>query len=94
MSSSPDIIGTTQNCSSRGSNKKAKFLSNSNMPGSSDLTSSPAWTALQSHYDMVQSVTMKDLFAQDPSRFDKFSTKFQDDNDDLLLLLDYSKNFN
>jgi glucose-6-phosphate isomerase len=57
------------------------------MPGSSDLTSSPAWTALTSHYETVQSVTMKSLFAQDPSRFDKFSTTFEDD-----LLLDYSKN--
>ena len=52
-----------------------------------DLTSSSAWTALKAHYDVVKDVTLKDLFAADPSRFDKLSTTFEGD-----LLLDYSKN--
>ena len=54
---------------------------------SSSLTSSAAWTALQAHYDgSLKNVHMKDLFANDPGRFDKFSTKFED------ILLDFSKN--
>ncbi|OOG23772.1 glucose-6-phosphate isomerase [Thioalkalivibrio denitrificans] len=45
-----------------------------------------AWQALASHYDAMQNVHMKALFAQDPARFEKFSLRFGD------LLLDYSKN--
>lgn len=54
----------------------------------SDLTVSPAWTALEAHYSMMKSVHMKELFANDPSRFDKFSSKL--DIGDILL--DFSKN--
>jgi len=52
----------------------------------SGLSSSPAWKALDAHYATMKSVHMKDLFAKDPERFDKFSLKFED------ILLDYSKN--
>jgi Phosphoglucose isomerase len=52
----------------------------------SDLTTSPAWTALASHYAVMKDVQMKTLFAEDPTRFDKFSTTFEN------ILLDYSKN--
>jgi glucose-6-phosphate isomerase len=52
----------------------------------SDLTTSPAWSALTAHYESVKDVHMKTLFAEDPNRFDKFSGKFED------ILLDYSKN--
>jgi glucose-6-phosphate isomerase len=52
-----------------------------------DLTATPAWKALQTHYDGgMKNVQMKDLFAHDPERFRKFSMKFED------ILLDYSKN--
>jgi glucose-6-phosphate isomerase len=52
----------------------------------SRLTVSPAWQALQTHYEKIRSLHMRDLFAQDPQRFQQFSLQFED------LLLDYSKN--
>ena len=52
----------------------------------SDLTLSAAWSALSAHYGTVKDVHMKTLFAEDASRFDTFSTNFED------ILLDYSKN--
>ena len=52
----------------------------------STLTSSAAWKALEMHQREMANVHMRDLFAQDPQRFHKFSLQFQD------LLLDYSKN--
>ncbi|MBP8238338.1 MAG: glucose-6-phosphate isomerase [Saprospiraceae bacterium] len=45
-----------------------------------------AWQKLQSHYEQMNSVHMRDLFAADPQRFQKFSLQFED------LLADYSKN--
>ena len=52
----------------------------------SALTDSTAWTALQKHYDELHGVHMRDLFAQDPRRFERFSLRFGD------ILVDYSKN--
>jgi glucose-6-phosphate isomerase len=52
----------------------------------STLTTSAAWQALEKHQKEIATVHMRDLFAQDPERFHKFSLAFQD------LLLDYSKN--
>jgi glucose-6-phosphate isomerase len=52
----------------------------------SDLTSSPAWKALEAHYGTMKNVHMKELFANDSERFHKYSMKFED------ILLDYSKN--
>jgi glucose-6-phosphate isomerase len=52
----------------------------------STLTSSAAWTALETHQHEMANIHMRELFAQDPERFNKFSLRFQD------LLLDYSKN--
>lgn len=49
-------------------------------------TQTEAWKALEAHYPSMQQVHMKDLFAQDPERFDRFSLWFED------ILLDYSKN--
>ncbi len=50
------------------------------------LTQSPAWRALTGHRDAVQSSHLRDLFATDPRRFDRFSIEVED------LLVDYSKN--
>src|SRR5882672_9677062 len=50
------------------------------------LTDSPAWKALQKHYDSASKLHMRQLFVSDPRRFEKFSAKACD------LLLDYSKN--
>lgn len=52
----------------------------------SQLTTSPAWLALNAHRQEVAHLQMRELFAQDPQRFERFSLKFQD------ILFDYSKN--
>ena len=52
----------------------------------SDLTKSEAWQALQSHYEDIKNVHMRDLFSQDLKRFEKFSLRFDE------ILLDFSKN--
>ncbi|MBI1194684.1 MAG: glucose-6-phosphate isomerase [Gammaproteobacteria bacterium] len=52
----------------------------------SELTQSPAWRALQAHHDQVKDLHMRDLFARDEGRFDRFSLRLED------ILLDYSKN--
>jgi len=49
------------------------------------LTQSPAWIALQAHQPEMANQHLRDLFGQDPQRFDKFSLSFND------ILLDYSK---
>ena len=50
------------------------------------LTQLPAYKALEAHYQQTKHLQMRDLFAQDSSRFEKFSVQFND------ILLDYSKN--
>lgn len=49
-------------------------------------TETTAWRKLEMHFLMMQATHLKELFAEDPQRFDKFSVQFKD------LLLDYSKN--
>ncbi len=49
-------------------------------------TQTHAWHALAAHYDAKKKFHMRDLFAEDPKRFEKYSLKFED------ILLDYSKN--
>ncbi len=50
------------------------------------LTDSPAWRALHTHFEQIKDVHMRDLFAQDSERFSRFSTQMDD------ILLDFSKN--
>jgi len=50
------------------------------------VTRIPEWQALAAHHRQAASVSMRDLFAADPQRFDNFSLRLGD------LLLDYSKN--
>jgi glucose-6-phosphate isomerase len=52
----------------------------------SALTESKAWKDLEAHQKEMAGVHMRDLFAQDPKRFEKFSLRFKD------FLLDFSKN--
>lgn len=52
----------------------------------SSLTSSAAWQALATHYAQVRDLPMRQLFADDPDRFRRFTLSHGD------LLLDYSKN--
>ncbi|MEN7549335.1 glucose-6-phosphate isomerase [Rapidithrix thailandica] len=49
-------------------------------------TKTAAWQNLATHFQNMQAVQMKELFAQDPQRFARFSVKFED------ILVDYSKN--
>lgn len=50
------------------------------------FTQNPAYAKLLAHFEATQSVQIKDLFAEDTERFNRFSTRFED------ILLDYSKN--
>ena len=52
----------------------------------SELTESPAWKALREHHAKIEPLQMRDLFAQDADRFNKFSLRYDD------ILLDVSKN--
>lgn len=52
----------------------------------SSLTTSKAWTALQSHYHQIKNDRMRDAFEKDTNRFNKFSISFDG------ILYDYSKN--
>jgi glucose-6-phosphate isomerase len=49
------------------------------------ITATPAWQALQAHSTTVRKLHLRELFAQDPRRFDRFSLHLED------LLFDYSK---
>ena len=51
-----------------------------------DPTQTEAWRKLEAHYEQLKAVHMKQLFANDPQRFDRFSIQFED------ILVDFSKN--
>ncbi|GAB3506731.1 glucose-6-phosphate isomerase [Spirosoma knui] len=50
------------------------------------FTDLPAYAQLQAHYDALKDRHLRDLFAEDPDRFTKFSRRFDE------ILLDFSKN--
>ena len=52
----------------------------------STLTQSSTWKALEAHFKEIRQSHMRDMFVEDPQRFDKFSLKLND------ILFDYSKN--
>src|SRR5210317_1934396 len=52
----------------------------------SKLKETLAWKALEAHYETVKDLHMRDLFTEDPERFNRFSVRSND------LLLDFSKN--
>lgn len=49
-------------------------------------TTTNSWQKLQTHFNTISAVEMKNLFDADPKRFEKFSLKFND------ILVDFSKN--
>ena len=51
-----------------------------------DPTKTKSWQLLSEHYQELKPVHMRDLFREDPGRFEKFSIPFND------ILVDYSKN--
>ena len=50
------------------------------------ITQLPAWRKLQTHYGEIQPIHMRDLFAGDPDRGERFAVE------DIGIYLDYSKN--
>ena len=52
----------------------------------SELTKSAIWQSLNAHYENIRPIHMRDLFKQDPNRFENFSLQIND------LLFDFSKN--
>jgi glucose-6-phosphate isomerase len=52
----------------------------------SRLTDSPAWRALKAHHSAIEPLHMRQMFRDDPARFDKFSLQVGN------LLFDFSKN--
>lgn len=52
----------------------------------SNLTQSPAWLALKAHQQVIATQSMRQMFQNDPARFDRFNVQLDD------LLFDYSKN--
>lgn len=52
----------------------------------SKLTRSAAWQALSTHFSAIQQLHMREMFQEDPARFEKFSLRLGN------LLFDYSKN--
>jgi len=59
---------------------------NANMLHKTNPTKTKTWQHLNAHFEKIKDVHMKDLFANDPLRFNRFSIRFED------ILLDYSKN--
>jgi len=49
-------------------------------------TTTKTWQSLLSHLEKIKTTHLRDLFTQDPARFQKFSLQFND------ILVDYSKN--
>ncbi|MDR1923305.1 MAG: glucose-6-phosphate isomerase [Planctomycetaceae bacterium] len=54
----------------------------------SKLTQSAAWTALSEHRKSLENISLRQLFLDNPNRFDQFSILF----DKQKILFDYSKN--
>lgn len=54
----------------------------------------PAWSELQAHRDSVgKNFVLKEAFASDPSRFDRFTRTFESAGVSADILFDFSKNF-
>src|SRR3954465_9625152 len=51
-----------------------------------EINETPSWKALEQHQRALAPVQMRDLFAKEPGRFERFSLRLGD------LLLDFSKN--
>ena len=51
------------------------------------VTETKAWKDLESHFEKIKGLHMKDMFESDSDRFQKFSVNYNE-----KILLDYSKN--
>jgi glucose-6-phosphate isomerase len=64
------------------------------MPGFSQASELPAWKNLQAHHEKLgKDIVLREYFAKDPKRFEKFSHTFYNDADNSETLFDFSKNF-
>lgn len=64
------------------------------MPGFAQATDLDAWQKLQDHHvTLGKNIVLKDVFAKDPQRFEKFSRTFHNSADNSEILFDFSKNF-
>lgn len=64
------------------------------MPGFSQASDLSAWKSLQKHHqELGRSIVLKEAFAKDPQRFEKFSRTFHNEADKSETLFDFSKNF-
>ncbi|KAI9678256.1 MAG: glucose-6-phosphate isomerase [Caeruleum heppii] len=64
------------------------------MPGFAQAQDLEAWNKLQEHHIKVgRNIVLKDYFAEDPQRFEKFSRTFHNAADNSDTLFDFSKNF-
>ena len=64
------------------------------MPGFAQASDLSAWKSLQKHHqELGRSIVLKEAFAKDPSRFDKFSRTFENPVDKSETIFDFSKNF-
>ncbi|KAI9800812.1 MAG: hypothetical protein M1825_003595 [Sarcosagium campestre] len=64
------------------------------MPGFAQTTDLPAWQKLQEHHvTLGKNIVLKEYFAQDPQRFEKFTRTFHNPADGSETLFDFSKNY-
>ena len=64
------------------------------MSSFSQATDLDAWQKLQEHHiTLGKNIVLKDYFAKDPKRFEKFSRTFHNSADNSDTLFDFSKNF-
>ncbi len=64
------------------------------MPGFSQASDLQAWQQLQEHHTTLgRNIVLKEYFAKDPQRFQKFSRTFKNSADNSETIFDFSKNF-
>lgn len=64
------------------------------MPGFSQANQLDSWQAIaQHHKDLSKDIVLRDYFAKDPQRFEKFLRTFNNEADGSEILFDFSKNF-
>jgi glucose-6-phosphate isomerase len=64
------------------------------MPGFSQANQLESWQALaQHHKELSKDIVLRDYFANDPKRFEKFTRTFNNEADGSEILFDFSKNF-
>jgi glucose-6-phosphate isomerase len=64
------------------------------MPTFNQASELSSWVKLQEHHTALgRNIVLKDYFAKDPQRFEKFSWSFKNPVDESETLFDFSKNF-